>query len=76
MTRADLLRQASALAMDEQIDLVEAIWDGIASANGAPPLSDAQRDELDQRLARQLSHPDDCLDWAVVKAEVIAKARQ
>jgi putative addiction module component (TIGR02574 family) len=48
-----LLEQARKLDVSEQIRLVEAIWDGIASRGEAPPLTDAQKAELDRRLAQQ-----------------------
>lgn len=71
-----LLEQARKLDVSEQIDLVEAIWDGIASRGEAPPLTDAQKAELDRRLARHLSNPDDVTPWSEVKAAVFAKIRQ
>jgi putative addiction module component (TIGR02574 family) len=71
-----LLEQARKLDINEQIDLVEAIWDGIASRGEAPPLSAAQKAELDRRLAHHLSNPDDVISWDEVKAAVLAKIRQ
>ena len=38
-----LLEQAKVLAIDEQIELVEALWDGIVSRNAVPPLKEAQK---------------------------------
>jgi putative addiction module component (TIGR02574 family) len=66
-----LLEQARKLDVSEQIDLVEAIWDGIASRGDAPPFTDAQKAELDRRLAQHLANP-----WNEVKAAVFAKIRQ
>ena len=43
----DLLNQVSLLSIDAQIDLVEGIWDGIASRSSA-----TQKAELASRLAR------------------------
>lgn len=54
-----LLQQASQLDVDEQIELVEAIWDGIVSRGAAPPITEAQKAELDRRLADHLANPDD-----------------
>jgi putative addiction module component (TIGR02574 family) len=71
-----LLDQARKLDIGEQIDLVEAIWDGIASRGEIPPLTDAQKAELDRRLAAHLSNPDDVIPWNEVKAAVLAKIRQ
>ncbi len=38
------------LSIDERIQLVEDIWDGIAADQAALPLTDEQRVELDRRL--------------------------
>lgn len=71
-----LLEQAKGLAIDEQIELVEAIWDGIVSRNAVPPLTDTQTAELEHRLAHLQSHPDDVISWEEVKAAALAKIRQ
>ncbi|MDO8988341.1 MAG: addiction module protein [Sideroxyarcus sp.] len=71
-----LLEQVRKLDINEQIDLVEAIWDGIASRGEAPPLTDAQKAELDRRLADHLANPEDVIPWNEVKAAVLAKIRQ
>jgi putative addiction module component (TIGR02574 family) len=64
-----LLQQASLLDIDEQIELVEAIWNGIVSRGKAPPLTAAQ--SIDH-----LAHPDDVLPWGEVKAAAIARMGQ
>jgi putative addiction module component (TIGR02574 family) len=64
------------LDVDEQIELVEAIWDGIVSRGAAPPLTEAQKTELDRRLADHLANPDDVVPWSEVKAAALAKIRQ
>jgi putative addiction module component (TIGR02574 family) len=71
-----LLQQARVLAVDEQIELVEAIWDGIVSRGAAPPLTEAQKTELDRRLADHLDNPNDVVPWSEVKAAALAKIRQ
>ncbi len=71
-----LLEQAKVLAIDEQIELVEAIWDNIVSRNAVPPLTEAQKTELDRRLAHHLANPDDVVSWDEVKAAALAKIRQ
>ncbi|WP_081908879.1 addiction module protein [Ferriphaselus sp. R-1] len=70
-----LLEQAKVLAIDEQIELVEAIWDGIVSRNAVPPLTEVQKAELDRRLADHLANPDDVVSWDEVKAAALAKIR-
>ena len=71
-----LLEQARVLAIDEQIELAEAIWDGIVSRNAVPPLTEAQKTELDRRLTYHLKNPDDVVSWDEVKAAALAKIRQ
>lgn len=71
-----LLQQARVLAIDEQIELVEAIWDGIVSRDAAPLLTEAQKTEIDRRLADHLANPNDVIPWSEVKAAALAKIRQ
>jgi putative addiction module component (TIGR02574 family) len=76
MMNTRLLQQASVLNVDEQIKLVEAIWDGIVSHGDVPALTESQKIELDRRIASYLANPDDVVSWSEVKAAAIAKIRQ
>ena len=71
-----LLQQASVLDVDEQIELVEAIWDGIVSCGAAPTLTEAQKTELDRRRADHLANPNEVVSWSEIKAAALAKIRQ
>lgn len=73
---AQLLQQASTLDIDEQIELVEAMWDSIVSRGAAPALTEAQKTELDRRLADHLANPDDVVPWSEVKADALANIRR
>ena len=68
-----ILQQASVLDIDEQIELVEAIWNGIVSRGITPSLTEAQKGVLDRRLADHLATPDDVLSWDEVKTAALAK---
>lgn len=70
-----LLQQASDLDIDEQIELVEAIWNGIVSRGAAPPLTSAQEIELDRRMADYLANPNNVISWDEVKAAALEKVR-
>jgi putative addiction module component (TIGR02574 family) len=70
-----LVQQARVLDIDEQIELVEAIWDGIVGRGAAPGPTKAQLSELDQRLADHLAHPNDVIPWNEVKADALASIR-
>lgn len=67
-----LLKQASLLAIDEQIELAQAIWNGIVTRAAVPSITPAQKTELDNRLANHLMHPNDVIFWADVKAKALA----
>ena len=71
-----LLQQASILDIEDQIELVEAIWNNIVSRGAAPSLTDAQKTELDRRLADHLMNPNDVVSWSEVKADALAKIGQ
>lgn len=70
---AQLLSQARLLSAEDQIELVEALWDGIAARSEAPPPTDAQMAELDRRLADHQARPDDVVPWGEVKASALAR---
>ena len=58
------------LPLAERVRLVEAIWDSIAADSAALPLTDAQRAELDRRLAEHEANPDDVVSWEDIKASI------
>jgi putative addiction module component (TIGR02574 family) len=58
------------LNVDERLALVEEIWATLCADAKAFPLSDAQRAELDRRVADDDAFPDDVVPWDAVKASV------
>ena len=64
------------LPIDEQLTLVEEIWDSIAADTGAVPLTDAQRIELEKRIAEDDARPDDVTPWEQVKASTLARFKK
>ncbi len=66
--KTQLLQEANVRDIDEQIELAEAIWDGIVIRGLVRSLTDAQKLELDRRLADHLANPDDLIAWDDVKA--------
>ncbi|MDB4930622.1 MAG: putative addiction module component, family [Myxococcaceae bacterium] len=67
---AALLKVIASLPRDEQLDLVEAVWDGLVANDEAPTVTDAQRRVLDQRLDAMAREPDATLSWDEVRARV------
>jgi len=67
-----LLDQARKLSIPDQLELVEALWNDIAKRNAIPPPTDAQKAELDRRLADHEANPDNVAPWSEVKASALA----
>lgn len=61
------------LSVEERLALVEELWDSIAAAT---PLTDAQRAELDRRIADHEAHPDDVVSWEDVKSSIVARLKE
>ena len=58
------------LTLTERIELVQDLWDDIASDPDRVPVTQAQRAELDRRIEDHRADPDDCADWATVKSRL------
>jgi putative addiction module component (TIGR02574 family) len=65
---AALWKEIAALPRDEQLELAEAIWEGVIADNDPPALSEAQRVELDRRLDEMACNPEASLTWDEVRA--------
>lgn len=58
------------LSIAERLRLVEDLWDSIAADT---PLTDAQRTELERRLADHETYPDDVVSWEEVQSSITAR---
>ena len=58
------------LSVAERLILVEELWDSIAAST---PITDAQRAELDRRLADHEANPDDVVSWEEVHSSITAR---
>jgi putative addiction module component (TIGR02574 family) len=61
------------LSVADRIQLVEEIWDSIAAVPEQIPLTEAQKQELDRRLAAYHANPNDVIPWEAVKAQAHAR---
>ncbi len=62
------------LSIEEKLEVVGQLWDDIVAA--APPgglLSEAQRDELQRRVAEAEAHPEDSVAWEDVLAATLKR---
>jgi len=58
------------LSVPERIQLAEDLWDSIASEPEALPLTDAQRSEIERRLAEHARDPEAAIPWEEVRARL------
>jgi putative addiction module component (TIGR02574 family) len=59
------------LSPDEKIRLVQEFWDQIADDVQRSPLTDSQRQLLDERLEDEERNPDDVEPWAKAKDDIL-----
>jgi putative addiction module component (TIGR02574 family) len=64
------------LSPAERVQLVGEILDSLDADREPPPLTEAQRQELDRRLAILEANPDGVSAWEEVKARVLARLRR
>ena len=64
------------LSVEERLALVEELWDSIAESSADLPLTEAQRAELERRLAEHEAHPDDVIPWEEIKASITARLKR
>jgi len=64
----------SQLSIAERIQLVEDIWDSIATENpAAVQLSESQNQEIRRRLAAHDAEPDSAIPWEQVRSELFQR---
>jgi len=67
----DLLDQINSLSAAEKAELLDAVWKSLEA--DAASLTDAQRTELDYRIARLEQNPSDVLSWEQVRSGLFKK---
>ncbi len=63
-----MLAEIEQLSVAERIQLIDEIWESIAETPDALPLTEAQKELLDARLAAMEANPEEGRTWAQVKA--------
>ena len=69
MTKGQLLESASALPKQQRIDLVLDPWDTIDADDA--PLTEAQKQELEKRIAENEGDHGSGEDWDILKAKLL-----
>jgi putative addiction module component (TIGR02574 family) len=58
------------LSVKKRLELIEEIWDSIASSQEAIPLTSAQRRELDRRRSVHRADPSAAVPWTEVRSRL------
>ena len=58
------------LTVQQRIELIGELWDGIPDSIEALPVPDWHREELDRRLAAAEADPDAAVPWEEVKRKL------
>ncbi|MFQ5724113.1 MAG: addiction module protein [Terriglobia bacterium] len=61
------------LTGSEKIRLIQRLWDEIAEEASHLPLTEAQRQFLDERIDEHEANPDDVESWDEVRDEILRK---
>lgn len=61
------------LSVEDRLALMHEIWDSIAAEPRDTHLGDAQRDELERRMAEHEQDPQDVVPWGQVKADALSR---
>jgi putative addiction module component (TIGR02574 family) len=68
---ADLRTQIDNLSAAEKVELLDAVWESLEADSSS--LTEAQRAELDFRIARHEKDPSNVVPWEQVKANLFKK---
>jgi putative addiction module component (TIGR02574 family) len=68
---SDLRDQISSLSPAEKAELIDAVWESLEADSAS--LTDAQRAELDRRIAHHKQNPSDVVPWEQVRARLFKK---
>ena len=64
------------LSIEDRIALAQQLWDSAIQEAEHAPLTPAQRQELERRLADSIARPDAVTPWEEIKARALARARR
>jgi putative addiction module component (TIGR02574 family) len=68
---SDLRSQINSLSPAEKAELLDTVWESLEA--DAVSLTDAQRAELDFRIARHEKNPSDVIPWEQVRTDLFKK---
>ena len=73
MSAESIIQDFRKLPTDQQVRLLEALWDDIAGRSADLPLTEWQRQLIDDRLREHGEQPDDVEPWQSARDEVLGE---
>jgi len=71
MTQSEIAGGIKQLSVAERLLLVQEIWDSIVADQESLPVTEAQEEELDKRLAAYQAAPQEGSPWEEVKQRIM-----
>jgi putative addiction module component (TIGR02574 family) len=69
----DMILQVESWSVEDRLQLIERIWDGLLNEGHEPNLTDQQKAVLDQRLEEDDDAPDDVVSWEEVRSDALKR---
>ena len=73
MASASLKELVQDMDLEARLRLVQDLWDLIADSVEQAPLSSAERELLDGRIAKYEANPNDTVSWSDARAKLLAR---
>ncbi len=70
-----IISEALTLPAADRLEVIEQLWESLAAAQESLDLTDAQRQELDRRIAEMDANPTAGIPWEQVSAELHDRSR-
>jgi len=71
MSNETLHSKAMELSPSDKLQLIEDLWDSLSTHPADVPLTEAQADELDRRVADHQRDPNNVIPWEQVRRELL-----
>ncbi len=75
MNTTSILTEVEKLPIDDQVELVQQIWNRIVDSDARIELTDAQKAEISRRSAELDANPDIAVPWEEVKRSLQERRR-
>jgi putative addiction module component (TIGR02574 family) len=58
------------LTVEQRLELIGILWDGIPESLDALPIPESHREELERRIARADARPESGIPWSAVRTKL------